>query len=157
MSVTAVPQKFKSHGREFATVEEAHRFDRLWLARENLETAQRAFQRSLGESAKTADGQLFDFDGYHCYWHVFKPFGSIPRIEQFTYTCWSWSVKEDGETVQIKVESSDGKESWQTRYIDIAELYSSEAAATAMLIAAQEEWLKERAAEIAKFKKRAAL
>lgn len=150
MSVKTTPVQYESNGRKFKTETEAKRFDAICTAREELECAQRKFQRVLAESAKTADGEPFRFGVFCDYWHVFKPWNTMPRLEKFCYMCLSWSVKEDGETIQIR--EDENADPHKRRYIDIAELYASETVGRKALIVAQEEWLEERMEDIAKAK-----
>lgn len=145
MSVKQIPQKFESHGREFDTPEEATRYDALCIARETLEKAQRAFQRLLGDSAKTADGISFEFGLFNTYWHVVTPFHTMPYLQKYGYYGRDWSVKEDGETIEIRQDSGEKR---SAAYVPISELFRFERSARFALLVAMEKWLIERTKEI---------
>lgn len=147
MPVETVPQKFKSNGREFSTPADADRYEKMCDARQKLEDAQRVFQQVLAENCKTADGFQFEFGILRDYQYVMIPYGSIPYLKRVNFSCWSWRVREDGETVEIR--EDDGKP--DDRYVSINRLFASEIKADAALLAARRKWMSERQAEVDAF------
>lgn len=149
MPVKVQPTQFVSHGKAFDNQADAHRHDKLYQAREELEAAQRKFQRLLAENAVTADGHRFEFGVFRDYYHIVRPHMSRPYLRKYDYLCWNWSVREQvdaPEVVEIRDERSDG--SSNGGYVPIRELYADEKKARAALIRAQREWLEEQRREI---------
>jgi hypothetical protein len=141
MAVTTKPKTYESHGREFATLQAAERHDALYVAREKLEDAQRAFQSALAEDAVTADGHAFEFGVFRDYYRIVVPYWSMPHIEKTSYLCWSWAVRETvdaREVVEIREERGGGK---TTDWVPIRELYADPKKALAALDAARRKWL----------------
>lgn len=149
MAVKTNKQTFTAAGREYDTREEAERADKLYTARQKLEDAHRAYQKTLGESAKTADGEQFEFGTWGDYWRITNPVYSMPRMVRMQFICWAWSVRSGNEeVVEIAEHKDDGRE---PAYVPIRELYKSERAAQVALLAAQKQWLAERAEDVAEF------
>ena len=148
MPVKEVPIAYESHGQTFPTREAAERHSALIEAREQLESAQRKFQRLLAENAVTADGKPFHFGMYCDYWQVFQPWNSLPYLRKFCFICDNWRVRGDidrPDVVEICGKSDRGNE---MIWVPITELFCSQEKAEAELLAARRKWLAEKAAEI---------
>lgn len=145
MAITQKPIRFVSHGVEFDSREAAYRHDSLVNAREELEGAQRTFQRLLAESAITADGHQFEFGLFVDYYHVVKPYSSMPRLRKFTYLCLSWTVRESIEKPDvIEIYDDHDQKDVRPHFVPIPELYRTQEAADKALRVAQREWLEEQ-------------
>jgi hypothetical protein len=120
MAVKEQPKQYESHGKTFDTRKEA-------------------------ESAVTADGVPFEFGVFHDYYHVEKPWGSLPYVRSFCYLAGAWSVRDSDKPDVVEIaEDRDGKR----HYVPITELYADKGKAVAALMVAQGEWLEERRREI---------
>jgi len=151
MPIKTVPAKFESHGKEFDTMGEAQRHSAICDARDELEEAQRKFERVLAEGCKTADGHPFRFGVFADYWSVFAPHRSMPHLVHTEYFCNAWRVREHpvNGALEICHEPSDSEK--RGRWIEIRYLYAKEANANAALLAAQREWIADRHREIEEF------
>jgi hypothetical protein len=154
MAVKEQPKQYESHGKTFDTRKEAKRHDELVTAKQALEDAQDKYQRVLAESAVTADGVPFEFGVFHDYYHIVKPWGSMPHVDRLSYVAWGWSVRDSDLPDQVEI--ADRRDDGKSRYVPIKELYADRDKAVAALLVAQREWLEERRREIEEFAEKVA-
>ena len=151
MSVTRKPEYYVSHGKEFAAKAAAEHHSKLVMAREELEDAQKRFQRLLGESAITADERPFEFGLFHDYYQVFSPYDSLPYLRKFQYFCNAWAVREQIDKPDVvEIQDQYGKGADQKNiWAPITELYHSFDAANVELRNRQRSWLAEKMSALA--------
>ena len=146
MAVTKAPEQFKtSDGQKFDTIEEAERHEVLITAREQYNQGRRAFNRALAMTQKTADGELFDFGIFRDYYYITPGWSGCPALQAVNFLGWNYEV-EDNDDVKISKERDSDR---QRISYPIKDLYRHKRKAEIALVAAQEAWLAEQAAEIA--------
>lgn len=153
MSIQEVAPKFKtSDGAVFASYSEAERHEELVQARRAYEDAIHELGKALGRTARTADGELFDFRFWGEYWRIWpEAWGSgRPALQQVD---WMWGhpgfdfEARNGE-VTIRDRTHSGND--RPRVVTISQLYAHYPSAQRALLAAQEEWLARQTEEIQK-------
>lgn len=158
MAIEPIPMRYATDdGQQFATKEEALRHEALVEAEGQCQEAQWRLGRLLAETQRTADGRLFEFTTLRDYWYVSAWWGGLPVLRRVSFYIWNCRVDRDRDQDEVVIwqEESEGKDR-RTQEYRIGELYVSERAAEKDLLAAQETWLAERAAEIAKLRERLA-
>jgi hypothetical protein len=149
--------KYKAEdGREFTDPKACERYEKLAAARREYRSACQEFSKVAAEFCKTADGVTFRFDFWHGYYFITPGHYSLPGLRRIDFS-WAhhWTLDaippDDNGTDVVLVDISDNKHTYGERF-PIRELYYEEAKAKVALIAAQEKWLAERAAEVAEDK-----
>ena len=138
--------KFKtSDGREFSNQKEAEKHDALILARGKYSEALRQMNTLIAETARTADGHLFEFGLWTTYYYVTPGYFSKPVLTEVPYLGWNWDLNERDD--QVEIVTREGNDNRQREY-KISDLYRNKKAALLALVESQKEWLKEREQEV---------
>lgn len=159
MAVREVPSVYKaSDGKEFDTKEDAERHDAVVTAARKFREARHRLGRVLAEREKTADGHPFEFTVLGDYYYVSPGWGGMPGLSRVSFYVWSCEFEvDDEERVTIRLHKQTGppyKDSYEE--YRIRDLYRDERKAKLALLAAQEEWLRERATDVEKLREEVA-
>lgn len=139
----AVSKVFTAGNREFASESDAKKWDEVLAAKETLDNAIRRVSNLLGESAKTKDGHAFEWSMLKDYFLVHEIYGREPSIEKLSIYVHYATVEDDSRTpgLVIRLYEPNDRNGRNYRDIRIDELYDSEKAANAELIAAYERYV----------------
>ena len=142
-------------GRKFTDPIAAKLYEELEAAKRRYESARFELGKLLAESFKTADGLPFKLGLWPNYYWIAPGWFSMPNLLTVSFwgTNWGWEENDNATTLVLISNMDDqGKHLDHSRQFPIDELYSDETRAKRALIAAQEKWLAERAAEVAEQK-----
>lgn len=150
--------KFEANdGRKFTDPKAAERYEAVLEAKRAYQAACQALTEAAAECCLTADGKSFRFDVWRGYWSITPGWFAMPQLRRIDFSWVShWCLKEippdnDGTTV-VLVDLGKNDERTRGQEFPVNELYLDEHAARVALIARQEAWLAEQAAEVGKSK-----
>lgn len=141
MGVTEKPVTFESHGKSFATKEEASRYDTLVNARRAFAQARRNLERAFAQTWKTADGELFTL-GHRGYFRISKVWGQPPRLQTIHSPYWyDFEIRHDTPILRWVEPGALNRPRYEEH--DIRELYAFESNARAQLVKDLDVWIEE--------------
>lgn len=154
MEIEQTQPKFKtSDGREFDTKKAAERHAALLSAQNAYRDAKQAFVRLVAESQLTADGCEFHFGGFATYYWIRPGLSGLPSLQTVYVSPWDCTIDERDNACLIERRDEKGGLFREHRW-DVKELYRHQRNAERALLLAQEEWLAERAEEVAALRAR---
>lgn len=134
-------------GTEFASKEEAKRYEKLLEAKDAYEQARLKFAQALWETQKTADGENFVLERPWHYFYINDLWG-MPELETVSFYIRNCNLREDNE-IEIILWEPDQR---RYRTFKISELYVDKQKAKEALVEKSEKYLLEMTNYVNKLK-----
>jgi len=158
MPITEKPPMFEAHGREFEKKADAERWNEIYEAQEEYESARSRFMNAISTNMRTADGHLFKRMLH--YWRVREVHRGMACLEEVSAYEYAIELFEwDGgatDRVQIRLPRKNRSDhpSGEWFAVDIGDLYRSEKAARTAVLESHKATLAEWQARIAEMEAR---